>query len=122
MRRLIKVALSSLCRGLASRFTGNMVSDDGDNFLVKNYVLRVLRPLDPHKVRTGAGLDFGVTNLGPQKLESYNSSPSREAGSSPPGSKGSGSTSVRRTKSRFSSLTMSPSAISTLPSGSVIIG
>jgi hypothetical protein len=70
MRRLIKMPLSSLRRSLASSFTGNLICDDGDDLLVQNYVLRVLSPLDPYKVRTGAALDLGVPDRSPQKLES----------------------------------------------------
>ena len=80
MCRLFKVALSSLCRSFASGFASNLICDYGDNLLVENYVLRVLSPLDPHKVRTGAGLDLGVTNLGPQKLEPQQFFPLKRCG------------------------------------------
>jgi hypothetical protein len=48
MRRLIKVAFSSPRRSIASRFAGNLICDDSDDFLVQDYILRVLSPLDPY--------------------------------------------------------------------------
>jgi hypothetical protein len=36
MRRLIEASIPRLRRSLASRLAGNLVSNDGDNFLVKN--------------------------------------------------------------------------------------
>jgi len=68
--RLIKMTIPSLGRSLVSRFAGNLICDNSDDFLVQNYVLRVLSPLDPHKVRTGAALDLRVSDRSPQKLES----------------------------------------------------
>jgi hypothetical protein len=65
MRRLIEASIPRLRRSLACRLAGNLVSNDGDNFLVKNYVLRVLSPRDPHKVLACTALDFGFPDRSP---------------------------------------------------------
>src|SRR5277367_2881595 len=70
MRCLIKVAFSSLRRSITSRFAGNLICNDSDDFLVQNYILRVLRPLDPYEMHTRAAFDFSLPDRGPQKLES----------------------------------------------------
>ena len=59
MHRLIEASIPRLRRSLASRLAGNLVSNYDDNFLVQNYVLRVLSPLDSHKVLACTALDFG---------------------------------------------------------------